>query len=317
MTQDTLQVTEAAPAAQGIQSFELRHPQGLPLQPFSAGSHLRVKTPSGMLRQYSLCNDPAETDRYRIAVKREDSGRGGSASMVNQLQPGDLLEVGLPENQFALDDRASRFLLIAGGIGITPMLSMAYQLNGEGRPYQLIYLSRDAQSTAFLEELRGSDFAGKVKVHHDQGDPARALDLWPLLEKPGSTNGLHLYCCGPAGLMDAVRDMSGHWPASAVHFESFGADTSARAEDQAFEVSLRSSGRIIEVPVGVSILQALRNEGVHLPYSCESGTCGSCKTGLLEGQADHRDLVLMDDEKATHIMVCVSRAQGASLVLDL
>ena len=186
MTQDTLQVTEAAPAAQGIQSFELRHPQGLPLQPFSAGSHLRVKTPSGMLRQYSLCNDPAETDRYRIAVKREDSGRGGSASMVDQLQPGDLLEVGLPENQFALDDRASRFLLIAGGIGITPMLSMAYQLNSEGRPYQLIYLSRDAQSTAFLEELRGPEFAGKVKVHHDQGDPARALDLWPLLEKPGS-----------------------------------------------------------------------------------------------------------------------------------
>jgi ferredoxin-NADP reductase len=191
MTQDTLQVTEAAPAAQGIQSFELRHPQGLPLQPFSAGSHLRVKTPSGMLRQYSLCNDPAETDRYRIAVKREDSGRGGSASMVDQLQPGDLLEVGLPENQFALDDRASRFLLIAGGIGITPMLSMAYQLNSEGRPYQLIYLSRDAQSTAFLEELRGPEFAGKVKVHHDQGDPARALDLWPLLEKPGSTTGLH------------------------------------------------------------------------------------------------------------------------------
>ncbi len=316
MTQDTLQVTEAAPAAQGIQSFELRHPQGLPLQPFSAGSHLRVKTPSGMLRQYSLCNDPAETDRYRIAVKREDSGRGGSASMVDQLQPGDLLEVGLPENQFALDERASRFLLVAGGIGITPMLSMAYQLNSEGRPYQLIYLSRDAQSTAFLEELRGPDFAGKVKVHHDQGDPARALDLWPLLEKPGSTNGLHLYCCGPAGLMDAVRDMSGHWPASAVHFESFGVDTRAQSDDQPFEVCIKSSGQRLSVPVGSSILQVLRDDGIAVPSSCESGTCGSCKTGLLEGQPDHRDLVLMEDEKASHIMVCVSRGQG-SLLLDL
>ena len=316
MTQDTLQVTEAAPAAQGIQSFELRHPQGLPLQPFSAGSHLRVKTPSGMLRQYSLCNDPAETDRYRIAVKREDSGRGGSASMVDQLQPGDLLEVGLPENQFALDDRASRFLLIAGGIGITPLLSMAHQLNSEGRPYQLIYLSRDAQSTAFLEELRGPDFAGKVKVHHDQGDSARALDLWPLLEKPGSTNGLHLYCCGPAGLMDAVRDMSGHWPASAVHFESFGVDTHAQSDDQPFEVCIKSSGQRLTVPVGSSILQVLRDDGIAVPSSCESGTCGSCKTGLLEGQPDHRDLVLMEDEKASQIMVCVSRGQG-SLLLDL
>jgi phthalate 4,5-dioxygenase reductase component len=316
MTQDTLQVTEAAPAAQGIQSFELRHPQGLPLQPFSAGSHIRVKTPSGMLRQYSLCNDPAETDRYRIAVKREDSGRGGSASMVDQLQPGDLLEVGLPENQFALDDRASRFLLIAGGIGITPMLSMAYQLNSEGRPYQLIYLSRDAQSTAFLEELRGPEFAGKVKVHHDRGDPARALDLWPLLEKPGSTTGLHLYCCGPAGLMDAVRDMSGHWPASAVHFESFGVDTRAQSDDQPFEVRIKSSGQRLSVPVGRSILQVLRDDGIAVPSSCESGTCGSCKTGLLDGQPDHRDLVLMEDEKASHIMVCVSRGQG-SLLLDL
>ena len=316
MTQDILQVTEAAPAARGIQAFELRHPQGLPLLPFTAGSHLRVKTPAGMLRQYSLCNDPAETDRYRIAVKREDNGRGGSASMVDQLRAGDLLEVGEPENQFALEERASRFLLIAGGIGITPMLSMAYQLNAEGRPYQLIYLSRDAQSTAFLEELRGPAFAGKVKVHHDQGDPAQALDLWPLLEKPGSTTGLHLYCCGPAGLMDAVRDMSGHWPASAVHFESFGVDTRAQADDQPFEVRVKSSGQRLTVPVGSTVLQVLREHGITVPSSCESGTCGSCKTGLLEGQADHRDLVLMDDEKASQIMVCVSRGQG-SLLLDL
>ena len=316
MTQDFLQITEARALAEGIQGFELRHPQGLPLQAFSAGAHLRVKTPAGMLRQYSLCNDPAETDRYRIAVKREAQGRGGSASMVDQLRPGDLIEVGAPQNQFALDERASRLLLIAGGIGITPLLSMAYQLNGEGRPYQLIYLSRDAASTAFLQELGGPEFAGKVKIHHDQGNPEQALDLWPLLEKPGSTSGLHLYCCGPAGLMDAVRDMSGHWPASAVHFESFGVDTRARSEDQAFEVRVRSSGQQLTIPVGSSILQVLRDAGITVPSSCESGTCGSCKTGLLEGQADHRDLVLLDEEKASQIMVCVSRGQG-SLLLDL
>jgi phthalate 4,5-dioxygenase reductase subunit len=316
MTPDFLKVTEVVALAEGIQGFELRHPQGLPLQPFSAGSHLRVKTPAGMLRQYSLCNDPAETDRYRIAVKRESQGRGGSASMVDQLRPGDLLEVGAPQNQFDLNVRASRLLLIAGGIGITPLLSMAYQLNSEGRPYQLIYLSRDAASTAFLQELSGPEFAGKVKIHHDQGDPERAFDLWPLLEKPGSTAGLHLYCCGPAGLMDAVRDMSGHWPASAVHFESFGVDTRARSEDQPFEVCMRSNGQRLTIPVGSSILQVLRDAGITVPSSCESGTCGSCKTGLLDGHADHRDLVLLDEEKASQIMVCVSRGQG-SLLLDL
>jgi phthalate 4,5-dioxygenase reductase subunit len=313
----TLRVTQAAPAALGIQRFELQDPAGLPLPEFTAGAHVRVKTPSGAWRSYSLCNDPAQTDRYEIAVKRETSGRGGSVSLIDGVGVGDLIEVQSPENQFALDERASRVLLIAGGIGITPLMAMIRQLEAEGRPYQLIYLTRDCESTAFLDELRAPERTGQIKVHHDQGDPSKALDLWPLLEKPGNLNGLHLYCCGPVGLMDAVRDMSGHWPASAVHFESFGVDTQPKVDDQPFEIRLGSSGQVLAVPVGQTILQTLRNHGLAVPFSCESGTCGSCKTGLLEGQPDHRDLVLMDDEKATHIMVCVSRAQGASLVLDL
>ena len=313
----TLRVTQAAPAAHGIQRFELQDPAGLPLPEFTAGAHVRVKTPSGAWRSYSLCNDPAQTDRYEITVKRETSGRGGSVSLIDGVGVGDLIEVQSPENQFVLDERASRLLLIAGGIGITPLMAMIRQLEAEGRPYQLIYLTRDPESTAFLDELRAPERTGQIKVHHDQGDPSKALDLWPLLEKPGSLNGLHLYCCGPVGLMDAVRDMSGHWPASAVHFESFGVDTQPKVDDQPFEIRLGSNGQVLAVPVGQTILQTLRNHGLAVPFSCESGTCGSCKTGLREGQADHRDLVLMDDEKATHIMVCVSRAQGASLVLDL
>ena len=166
---------------------------------------------------------------WRIVVQREDGGLGGSRSLHEDVRVGSAVQVDGPFDDFRLAAPAAapaaRTILVAGGIGITPLLSMAYQLNSEGRPYQLIYLSRDAASTAFLQELSGPEFAGKVKIHHDQGDPERAFDLWPLLEKPGSTAGLHLYCCGPAGLMDAVRDMSGHWPASAVHFESFGADT--------------------------------------------------------------------------------------------
>jgi phthalate 4,5-dioxygenase reductase component len=312
-----LRVTHTAPAARGIQRFELQDPEGRPLPGFTAGAHVRVKTPSGAWRSYSLCNEPAQTTSYEIAVKREVSGRGGSVSLIDGVSVGDLLEVQAPENQFALDDRAARLLLIAGGIGITPLMAMIRQLEAEGRPYQLVYLTRDAESTAFLDELRAPERSGQIKLHHDQGEPSKALDLWPLLEKPGSLNGLHLYCCGPTGLMEAVRDMSGHWPASAVHFESFGVDTQPKADDQPFEITLRSSGQTLTVPVGQTILQTLRHHGLAVPFSCESGTCGSCKTGLLQGQADHRDMVLMADEKATRIMVCVSRAHSSSLVLDL
>lgn len=314
----TLRVARAEPAALGIQRFELRHPEGAPLPPFTAGSHIKLRTPSGAMRQYSLANDPAEQDRYVIAVKREDGGRGGSASLVDTVRVGQMLEVGAPENLFGLDPKARSFVLIAGGIGITPMISMARHLLAQGdRPFQLYYLTRDAERSAFLDELGGPDFAPHVVVHHDGGDPSQGCDLWPVLEKPGSAAGRHVYCCGPRPLMDAVRDMTGHWPASAVHFESFGADTRPHADDRPFEVQLARSGRTLPIPVGRSILDTLRAEGVQVSSSCESGTCGSCKTRLLDGEADHRDLVLLDEEKAGHIMVCVSRARSPRLVLDL
>ena len=319
MTSVTLQliVTLADTAAQDVRRFELRRTDGSALPAFTAGAHIRVKTPLGAWRNYSLSNHPQESDRYEIAVKREGRGRGGSLSMVDGVRVGDLLEVHAPENQFALDERATQVLLIAGGIGITPLLSMALYLLSQDKPFKLVYLTREPASTAFADLLATPAFAGKVLIHHDQGQPERALDLWPLLEKPGSVTGRQLYCCGPQGLMDAVRDMTGHWPNAAVRFESFGVDTSTRTDDQPFEVSLRSSGRVYEVPVGRSILEVLRDQGLHIPSSCESGTCGSCKTALLEGQPDHRDLVLMDEEKADHIMVCVSRARGGTLMLDL
>jgi len=314
----TLRVERAEPAARGIQRFELRHPDGVELPPFTAGAHVRIKTPSGAMRQYSLSNDPAERDRYVIAVKREGDGRGGSLSLVDGVRAGQMIEVGEPENLFELDSKARSFVLIAGGIGITPMMAMARHLLAEGeRSFKLYYLTRDPEGTAFLDELRGPDFAPHVVMHHDGGNPANTFDLWPVLERPGSATGRHVYCCGPKPLMDAVRDMTGHWPASAVHFESFGGDTKPHADDKPFEVRLEHSGRTVTVPVGRSILEALRDEGVHVPSSCESGTCGSCKTRLIEGESDHRDLVLLDEEKSDHIMVCVSRAKSPCLVLDL
>jgi phthalate 4,5-dioxygenase reductase subunit len=311
-----LTVARAEAIARDIHLFELRDARGAELPAFSAGAHVGVTVPNGLRRTYSLCNDPAERDRYQIAVKREASGLGGSASLVDRVRAGDTLPVSDPVNDFALAPRATQFLFIAGGIGITPIVSMIRHLEstGQGR-FRLYYCTRDAPSTAFLEELTTARFHGRVRIHHDGGDPARALDLWPVLEKPTHA---HVYCCGPRALMDAVRDMSGHWPASAIHFESFaGAAASHKADDRPFRIRLARSGQVLEVPADASILQTLRAAGHRVPSSCESGTCGSCRTGLVSGDVDHRDLVLADHERADRIMVCVSRARAGELVLDL
>jgi phthalate 4,5-dioxygenase reductase subunit len=195
-------------------------------------------------------------------------------------------------------------------------MAMVRSLQAEGmRPFKVYYFTRDAEGTAFAAELAAPELAGLVRIHHDQGDPAQAFDLWKLFEKPVS--GAHVYCCGPQGLMDAVRDMTGHWPDHAIHFESFGADTRPHADDQPFEIELARSGQRLQVGVGHTMLQVLQEAKVMVASSCESGTCGSCKVGLLSGEADHRDQVLLPEERASQVMVCVSRARGERLVLDL
>jgi phthalate 4,5-dioxygenase reductase subunit len=226
------------------------------------------------------------------------------------------VEVSLPRNEFPLDERAKSFILVAGGIGITPMLSMARQLRAEGlRSFRLYYLTRDPEGTAFFDELTSDEWRSDVKIHHDHGDPSKAFDFWSVFEK--SKPAQHVYCCGPQALMDTVRDMTGHWPSGTVHFESFGATNTNARENTPFTVRLSRSGTSFEIPANRSILEVLRDADVRVPSSCESGTCGSCKTALCSGEADHRDLVLRDDEKGTQIMVCVSRAKSAELVLDL
>ena len=301
--------------ANGIWRFTLCRPDGAPMGEFSAGSHLTVVLPAGMRRNYSLCSDPADPSAWQIAVRRDASGRGGSISLVDDVQQGDLIEVSAPRNNFALQPRASQFLFIAGGIGITPILAMMLQLAQQPAcHFRLIYCTRDAASTAFLKELQNRLFAGRVQMHHDLGDPAKAIDLWPVFETPGAEQ---VYCCGPRGLMEAVADMSGHWPSGAIHFESFGVDASAQASNHAFTVFLQRSQARLTVAANQSLLEALRANGQRITSSCESGTCGSCRTGLLAGEAEHRDMVLGEDEKASQIMVCVSRARSTELVLDL
>ncbi len=310
-----LKVAQKKKLAEGIYLFELRHPEGAELPPFTAGSHLTVEVPSGVKRNYSLCSNPADRNFYQIAVKRDAAGRGGSMSMADEVHEGDLLSVSAPRNNFEIHPRATSFLFVAGGIGITPVLSMMRHLKTRGNEqFKLIYCTRDPESTAFLDVLAGPEFEGKVQVHHDHGDINNALDFWPVFETPTSA---HVYCCGPRGLMDAVADMSGHWPSGAVHFESFGVDASAYAANAPFSVRLQKSGLTVPVTAEQSILEALRGAGIRVASSCESGTCGSCKTTLLAGEVEHRDMVLSDEEKENHIMVCVSRAKSAELVLDL
>ena len=299
----------------GIFAFELRGADGGELPGFTPGAHVTVRTPSGLLRKYSLCNDSDERDRYVIAVKREASGRGGSASVVDHCRSGDVLPCSRPRNDFALADKARGFLFVAGGIGITPIMSMLRHLAKAGtRPFKLYYLTRAPDETAFAGDLNAPAFSGSVIFHHDGGDPDRAFDLWPLFERP---RPVHVYACGPRPMLQAIRDMSGHWPMSSIHIESFAdAATLAAPEDHPFRVRLARSGTTVDVGAHQSILEALRTHGLDVPSSCESGTCGTCRTKLLEGVADHRDLVLSEAEQADNIMICVSRARTPELVVD-
>jgi phthalate 4,5-dioxygenase reductase component len=310
-----LRVARIDDVANGIRSFELVQPDGSELPAFTAGSHVKVQAPNGSVRKYSLCNDPAERHRYVIAVKREENGQGGSSSMHEKLQVGDVLPTSVPDNAFPMVEKARSYLFIAGGIGITPIMSMIRALGDMPEaPWKLYYLTRHPHDAAFAEELTQPAWRKNVVIHHSHGDPGKSFDLWPILEKP---NTAHIYCCGPRRLMEAVRDMTGHWMASRVHFESFLEGGATQPDDKPFRVALARSAQEFEVAVGKSILATLREHGCTAPSSCESGTCGTCRTALLEGEADHRDMVLMPEEMGSQIMICVSRAKSGRLVIDL
>jgi phthalate 4,5-dioxygenase reductase component len=310
-----LRVTRKEEIAREIWLFELRDPAAAELPPFTAGAHIALELPNGLVRKYSLCNDPAERERYLIAVKRENEGRGGSVALIDKVEPGQTIPVIAPVNDFPLPARAADFLFIAGGIGITPIMAMIHQLRAEeGKRFRLYYCTRAPDMTAFRDELAATGPAGKVVIHHDHGDPDKFLDLWPVLEE--RRNREHLYCCGPRALMQAVRDMTGHWTPTSVHFEAFSEPEKIKPDDRTFMLRLARSGAEIEVPVGTTILEAMRAHGYDAPSSCESGTCGTCRTALIEGEADHRDLVLAEHERGSQIMLCVSRARSPRLVID-
>lgn len=305
-------VTRRRELTPDIVEFTFVAADGQTLPEFTPGAHITVQTPSGAMRRYSLIGTGEETEAYVIAVKREAGSRGGSRSMHEQVHEGAELQIEPPENEFPLKN-ASKYLLIAGGIGITPIYSMAQKLKEDGKAFSIIYCTRSPEQTAYLEELQEA-FPGKVKLHHDDGDPAKAYDFW---DHFAEAQNMHVYCCGPKPLMEEIKAVSGHWPEGRVNFEDFKPVDVVRADDHEFKVELARSGRTVTVPADKSILEALRESGFKTPSSCESGTCGTCKTHLLSGEVDHRDMVLMDEEKSDTIMICVSRAKSGVLVLDL
>ncbi|MGA2565349.1 MAG: PDR/VanB family oxidoreductase [Pseudolabrys sp.] len=309
-----LRVTRNDRIADGIHMLEFRDAGGKPLPEFSAGAHIAIQTPNGLLRKYSLCNDPAERDRYLVAIKREANGRGGSCNLIDNTKAGDNLLVAPPVNDFALPQRAQDFLFIAGGIGITPIMAMIRDIRRQGKRFRLFYCSRSPETTAFIDELSAPEFNDHVVIHYDHGDPARSLDLKPILAE--RKNREHLYCCGPRPLMEAVRRFTDHWSSAAVHFEAFSDAETHKATDKPFKVRLAHSGDVVDVPTDKTILEALRAHGLEVPSSCETGTCGTCRTKLLAGKADHRDLYLPDHDRADNIMLCVSRALTDEITID-
>ncbi|KAA3630615.1 MAG: oxidoreductase [Proteobacteria bacterium] len=308
-----LTITRKVEIADGIWLFDLERPDGEPLPGFEPGAHLTVITPSGARRNYSLCNDPAVRGVYQLGIKAERDGRGASVSLVDETGVGDTLKVAGPDNTFPLVE-ADDYLFIAGGIGITPIMSMVRFLKRTGHDkFHLVYVTRNPDLTAFREELQSPDYEGFVEIHCDGGDPDAVYDFWPLFETPVKR---HVYCCGPRPLMEEILGVSGHWSPEYIHFEDFASDVQAvRADDKAFSVRHADTGEVVEIPADATILETLRQRGHDLPSSCESGTCGTCRTELVEGVADHRDMVLEDHQRDKYIMICVSRAQSDELVL--
>nr|WP_271213688.1 PDR/VanB family oxidoreductase [Rhodococcus wratislaviensis]GLK40903.1 ferredoxin [Rhodococcus wratislaviensis] len=303
------------PAATDVKALVLRPVTGTTLPPWTPGSHIDVLLPSGTVRQYSLCGDTSDRDAWRIAVLREppERGRGGSEYIHTALHAGSKLRVSKPRNNFPLVE-STRCLFIAGGIGITPILPMIAHADKQHADWRLVYGGRNADSMAFRDEL--VRYGDRVEILPE--DRTGPLDLDHVLGIPRSDTAV--YCCGPAGLLEAVEKGCGSWPEGALHTERFVPATSHPAPgDTAFEVVLAKQNRTFVVPSDETILRTLESNGVDVPSSCQQGMCGRCEQTVLEGTPDHRDEILTSEERAAgeYILICVSRCHDDRLVLDL
>jgi ferredoxin-NADP reductase len=305
--------------AAGVVLLTLRRTDGGQLPVWSPGAHLDLMLRPDLVRQYSLCGDPADRSLLQVAVLHEPYGRGGSRFIHETLREGGSIEVRGPRNNFPLVD-SDRYLFIAGGIGITPIKPMIAAAHAAGADWRLVYGGRTRESMAFAAELQ-QRWPQRVSLRPQ--DETGLLDLEALLGEPAG--GTAVYCCGPEPLIAAVQKRCRSWPPGSVHVERFApvgrqpATGEGSEADGPIEIELAASGRTLNVPAGTPILQALEEAGVQVLSSCREGTCGTCETLVLDGVPDHRDSLLTEQERAVGdtMLICVSRARTPCLVLDL
>lgn len=305
--------------ADGILGFELvPMPPRKELPAFTAGSHIDLHLPNGLLRSYSLLNAPGERHRYLIGVNKDAKSRGGSRYMHEVLRSGEALTISEPRNNFPLDEASPMNVFIAGGIGITPIMSMIARSQELGTPWQLHYAARTRRNAAFLDVLQGyhNPPGVELRLNFDQEAGGQMLDIAAIVQALPA--GAHIYCCGPLPMLAAYEQATAALPPGRVHMEYFAAKEAA-ATDGGFIVELARSGKQVEVRAGQTILDSLIAIGIEPPYSCQEGICGTCEVRVLEGVPDHRDLVLSNAEKAANdrMMICCSGCKTAKLVLDL
>ncbi|MEV0634806.1 PDR/VanB family oxidoreductase [Streptomyces sp. NPDC050619] len=312
-----VRIAEVARETPEIRTLRLVREDGEPFTPYQAGAHIDVTGPTGVLRQYSLCGPPGDPSSLLIAVKREPRSRGGSLAL-HKVATGDRLTISEPHSLIAPAEGADRHVLVAGGIGVTPLLSMAYELHARGAEFELHYFARSRGEAAFVDLLENRvEFGDRVFLHFgvERGDQPAVLAE----AAPGLTPAGHVYVCGPRGFMDQVVSVFAPVVgADHVHVEYFVATKSDTRADQPFMVEL-DTGEVFEIPADTSILRVLTENGIEVSKSCEEGVCGSCVSGVLEGVPDHRDNCLSAADRAsgTQMALCVSRALSEKLVIEL
>jgi ferredoxin-NADP reductase len=307
-----LRVTAATDEAESVRSFLLEDARGHPLPRWTPGAHIDVEAGDNRIRQYSLCGSTRADAPWRIAVLRDDTGRGGSKA-VHALKPGDLVSAGGPRNNFALEE-AERYLFLAGGIGITPFIPMIEYAEENGIPWQLEYGGRSRRSMAFLDELK--PYGDRVRTYPEDRHGLVPLNAI-LADRPAGRT--KVFACGPEPFLDATRRCIAHWPAGTLHTEQFFGDGAGPRSAPDFTVKGATSGVEVRVAEGDTILTALQSAGVFPVAACRSGVCGSCETRILAGRASHRDTLLtrMEREANQSMMLCVSRAVTPRIVLDI
>jgi vanillate monooxygenase ferredoxin subunit len=312
-------VTSKNREADNIISLELARADGNLLPPFEPGSHIDVHLPNGLTRQYSLCNPSNDQTRYRLCILKEPASRGGSDFLHTRTEVNQRLSISEPRNLFPMVPDAKRTLLFAGGIGITPLLCMADALADAQADFELHYSGKSLNRMAFVNQIMQGRLADQTHLHISDSQPSQRLDVEPLLAHPQS--GTHLYVCGPERYMDYVLNSAARlgWPSAQLHREYFSAAPTTDQKSGCFEIEIKSTGQILEVPADRTALQILEEAGFYIPVSCEEGVCGTCLTRVLSGDPDHRDRFLSEQERAANdqFTPCCSRSRNGRLVLDL